>query len=158
MLKKLIWSYGSESAMLSAGFSVVGTVVTAMFGEVDSVLKMLFFLIVLDFVTGILVAIKQKNLNSKCMLWGGVNKILVLCMVATGTLLDGMLMPEGDYVRVAVMYFFISRELLSITENYGNLGLPLPPVITDTLGQIVGSKGTAKNDDDENDDNNDNSL
>ncbi len=99
-------------------------------------LQSLLFFMVMDVIVGIAAAYKDKKVNSNVMFWGGVNKLLVLGMVGIGMRLDILMGLENPYIRTAVIWFFIGRELLSIVENYGKLGMSLPPAIKNALEQI----------------------
>ena len=70
------------------------------------------------------------------MLWGGVGKVMVLALVAAGAVLDRLLGLSDPYCRLAVIWFYIGREGLSVLENYGKLGLPLPGFLSGLLGQL----------------------
>lgn len=99
-------------------------------------LKALVLLMWVDFVTGILASLKHKTTNSHTMFWGGVNKILVIVFVGVGVAADGLLLTSEPYIRTSIVWFYIAREGLSIVENYGKLGLPLPKIVTQSLEQL----------------------
>jgi len=99
--------------------------------------------IILDIVTGIIKAIFMKSnksisggLSSSSMFRGGIKKIFILMMVALGTVLDSIISPDNVFIRVMVVSYYIANESLSILENVGACGLPLPKMlyrILDTL-------------------------
>lgn len=99
-------------------------------------LKGLVILMWVDFVTGILASIKGKTTNSHTMFWGGVNKILVIVFVGVGVAADGLMLSSEPYIRTSIVWFYLAREGLSIVENYGKLGLPLPSIVTQSLEQL----------------------
>ena len=135
-MKLSIWSYGKEGAAASGVLAVVGTFLNWWLGGFDVMLQSLLFFMVMDIIVGIAAAYKDKKVNSNVMFWGGVNKFLVLGMVGIGMKLDILMGLENPYIRTAVIWFFIGRELLSIVENYGKLGMSLPPAIKNALEQI----------------------
>ena len=132
----LIWNYGEIGAKISMGVGTVGTLLTALLGGWDLALKLLCYMMVMDFLLGILAAAKQGKIDSKVMFWGGVNKLLVLAFVALGQRLDGALALEEPYIRTAVIWFYCGREGLSLVENYGKLGGPVPEFLSKLLSQI----------------------
>lgn len=65
-------------------------------------------------------------------------------MVAVGHLVDGVL-GDGHLFRDTVAFFYIANELLSITENGGKLGAPVPSVIIQAI-EVLKGKGGNDND------------
>lgn len=59
-------------------------------------------------------------------------------MVGVGVILDRLVGMSDPYIRTAVIWFYIGREGLSIVENYGKMGMPLPPAIAKALEQLKG--------------------
>jgi len=121
---------------LSAGIAAIGTIVSAWLGGWDAALKVLIFLMVLDYVTGFLGAIKNKNVDSEIMFWGGVRKGIILAVVVVAVLLDEMVGNASPILRTLAIYFYVAREGISVTENVGILGVPLPPAISKVLSQL----------------------
>lgn len=135
----LYWNYGEKGAKLSAGLAVVGTFLTKVLGGWDVMVRALIVFMVVDFALGFLCSVKCNTTNSRTMFWGGVNKILVLLFVALGVVLDDLLGMPSPAIRTAVIWFYVGREGLSIVENYGKMGLPLPAFIKSTLEQLKNS-------------------
>lgn len=135
-MKNIVWNYGSEGAGISGIVAFVGTVATAFFGGWDKPLQLLLYLMAADFILGILAAAKAQKINSKVMFWGGVNKLLVLLLVALAVRMDCALPLSEPYIRTAVIFFYCGREGLSLVENYGKMGMPLPSFIVKLLEQI----------------------
>ena len=95
----------------------------------------LLILMILDIVTGLFKAIKNKNLRSKTSMYGFFKKILVLFVIVLANVLDNVLKLNGGLV-MATMIFYIVNEGLSILENCSQLGILVPPVIVDKLKVI----------------------
>ena len=89
----------------------------------------------LDYMTGICKAIKQKKLNSKAGLLGFLKKFGYLVIVALSVVIDRLAGDTGA-VRTLVIYFFIANDGLSILENWGAIGLPLPKKLFEILEQL----------------------
>lgn len=132
----VLWSYGSLGAAIGSATATIGTALVALFGGWDQPLKALLLFMVMDFIMGVLAAIHNKELDSKAALWGGVNKIAVLCFVAMGVMLDGILPISEPYCRTAIIFFYIAREGLSLIENYGKMGGELPSFLCEILAQM----------------------
>ena len=111
------------------------TGVTYFFGGWDMAMQTLVLVMAMDYVTGICKAIKQKNLNSKTGLLGILKKFGYLVIVALAVVIDRL---AGDIgvVRTMVIYFFIANDGLSILENWGGIGLPLPKKLFELLEQL----------------------
>lgn len=129
-------AYGRWGARCSAIFALVGTGLSALLGGWDGPVQALLFFMAFDFLSGFAAACKEGSVNSQVMLWGGVGKVMVLALVAAGVVLDQLLGLSEPYCRMAVIWFYIGREGLSILENYGRLDLPLPSFFTDLLEQL----------------------
>lgn len=116
------------------------TGVTYFFGGWDMAMQTLVLVMALDYVTGICKAIKQKNLNSKTGLLGILKKFGYLVIVALAVVIDRL---AGDIgvVRTMVIYFFIANDGLSILENWGGMGLPLPKKLFEMLEQLKQENG-----------------
>lgn len=112
-------------------------------GGFDSWLKTLSLFMLLDIFTGILKAIMLKSeksetggLNSSIMWKGGGKKVLTLVLVVIATMLSELIEPETLLLRSAVITYYIATEALSIVENAGACGLPLPEVLIKALEKI----------------------
>lgn len=130
------------------GFSTfiasVGTILCSRLGGWDSTLKVLVALMVIDYVTGFLGAIKNKQVNSEIMFWGGIRKGLILAVVIIAVLLDEMVGNTEPILRTLAIYFYVAREGISVTENLGIMGVPLPTSISRVLTQLQKDKTNLK--------------
>lgn len=120
--------------------AIIATSVTALLGGWDVAIKLLVTLIVIDYVTGFLAAAKHKKLNSDVMFWGGIRKGVVFFVIIVAVLADEMLNNSMPVLRTLVIYYYIAREGLSVTENCALLGVPLPQQLVDVLAQLQGDK------------------
>ncbi len=125
--------------MICAAVGVVGSLVASAFGGWSASLTTLLILMLVDYVTGLVVAgvfhksPKSQNggLESKAGLKGLLRKCTVLLLVLIAHRLD--LAVGASYIRDAVCIAFVVNELLSIVENAGLMGLPIPSVITNAI-------------------------
>lgn len=109
-----------------------GSFVANQLGGWDAAMKVLVALMAADYITGLLVAgiwhrsakTESGALSSRACFVGLVKKCLILMLVWLGVLLDTAL--GCDYVRTAVVLFFIGNEGLSLLENVGLMGVPYP--------------------------------
>ena len=117
---------------------IIGTLissVTYFLGGWDFALQTLLLVMALDYITGVCKAIKQKKLNSKTGFTGIVKKFGYLIIVALAVVIDRLAGDTGA-VRTLVIYFFVANDGLSILENWGAMGLPLPKKLFDLLEQL----------------------
>lgn len=115
--------------------STLATTLVYFLGGWDIALQILITVIALDYITGILKAIYNKEMNSTVGFKGIVKKIGYLILVAVAVMLDKITGNTGA-IRTLVIYFFVANEGISILENWGGMGLPLPQKIFDVLEQL----------------------
>ena len=110
-----------------AGVSIVfGSAITFAFGTWTESLTVLLVAMAIDYVTGIIAAVYDgSGLDSKVGFWGLMKKGLILLVVLLSHRID--LVLGVDMAMGGAIAFYTVNELLSIIENYGRLGLPLPP-------------------------------
>jgi toxin secretion/phage lysis holin len=120
--------------------AAAGTIVSAWLGGWDVALQALVAFMVVDYLTGVLAAVKQRRLNSEVMFWGGLRKGIILLVVAMAVILDRLVGNEDPIFRTLAIYFYVAREGLSILENLGLLGIPLPDFLRRVLEQLNDDK------------------
>jgi toxin secretion/phage lysis holin len=112
-----------------------GSGVAALFGGWDASLISLMMFMAVDYITGLIVAGVFHNspkteggaLESGAGWKGLCRKVMILGLVLVAVRLD---MAVGtNYIRDAVCIAFMANELISIIENAGLMGVPIPPVI-----------------------------
>ena len=124
--------------------STLLTSVVYFLGGLDIALKTLLIFMLLDYITGICKAIVNKNINSIIGIKGIIKKIGYLVVVALSVQLDNITGGTGA-LRTLVIYFFVANEGISILENWGSIGLPLPKKIMETLEQLKKENGGNEN-------------
>ena len=120
--------------------STLLTTVVYFLGGLDIALKTLLIFILLDYVTGLCKAIVNKKVNSIIGIKGIIKKIGYLIVVALSVQLDNITGSTGA-LRTLVIYFFVANEGISVLENWGSIGLPLPKKIMETLEQLKKENG-----------------
>ena len=117
---------------------ITGTLATTLvyfLGGYDIALQTLIIFVVLDYITGLGKAGYHKKLNSTIGLKGIIKKVGYFVVVAVAVALDRIAGNTGA-IRTLVIYFFVANEGISILENWGGMGLPLPQKIFDVLEQL----------------------
>ena len=129
--------------IFKAIFSSIVTSVSFFLGGMDGIMYALLAFITIDYITGVAVAVKRHKLSSEVGFWGLVRKVCILMLVGIAHYIDCYVTQNGDVVRTVVSMYYIGNEGVSILENCGNLGLPLPPKLMAVMAQIKG-KGEEK--------------
>ncbi len=127
---KQIWS-GIQIA-----FTAFGGFLGWFLGGVDGFLYALIAFTVIDYITGVMCAITDKNLSSSIGFKGICRKVLIFTMVGIGNIVDVYVLGQGGVLRTAVIFFYLSNEGVSILENSAHLGLPIPEKLKEVLEQL----------------------
>lgn len=101
-------------------------------------LKILYFLMVLmiiDIITGLAKAFKNKNLWSRKSMYGFGRKILVFCIIILANIVDQILNLNSGLLMITIFYY-IANEGLSIVENCAEMGILIPDEIGEKLKVI----------------------
>lgn len=129
-----------ETACTLAG--VIGSAICWAFGGWDAAIGALLICMAVDYVSGSLVALvfhkstktDSGAYNSAYGLKGLCKKCMMLLFVLVAVQVD--LVLNTDYVRDAVCIGFCTNEILSIIENLGLAGIPMPQAVTKALEQL----------------------
>ena len=127
---KQIWSY------IQLAFAAFGGFLGWFLGGIDGFLYTLIAFVVIDYITGVMCAIADKNLSSEVGFIGISRKVLIFVLVGVGNILDVYILGEADVLRTAVIFFYLSNEGISLLENSAHLGLPVPQKLKDILEQL----------------------
>lgn len=125
--------------LVCTSIGMVGAAVSTMLGGWSEALTTLLICMVIDYITGLVVAGVFHNspktatgaLESNAGLKGLFRKGVMLLFVLIGHRLD--LAVGTTYIRDAVCIAFIANEVLSLVENAGLMGVPIPDVITNAI-------------------------
>lgn len=122
--------------MTQLAFAAVGGWLGWFLGGCDGLLYALIAFAVIDYITGIMCAIYDKNLSSSVGFKGICKKVLIFAIVGIGHIIDAQVIGTGSVLRTAVIFFYISNEGVSLIENAGHLGLPIPAKLKAVLEQL----------------------
>lgn len=117
-------------------FTALGGYVGWFLGGVDGFMYALIIFVVIDYVTGLMVAVLERKLSSEVGFRGIFKKVLIFTLVGIGNIIDVYLIKNGSAIRTAVLFFYISNEGISIIENSAKIGLPIPQKLKDILEQL----------------------
>ena len=144
--------FNGKLAAVCAAVGAVGGVIARALGGWDNAVVTLLIFMVIDYAMGIIVAAvfkkseKSENggLSSRVCWIGLARKVMTLLFVIIAYRLDVLI--GTDYIRTGGIISFCASALLSICENAGLMGVPLPAVITKAIDIL-------KNKEDSHDDN-----
>ena len=132
--------------ILCTVIGIIGSFIAGLLGGWDTALITLITFMAIDYITGIVVAgifkksPKSENgaLESRAGFKGLCRKCMIILFVLIAYRLD--IMIGTDYIRNAVIIAFITNEVISIIENAGLMGVPVPDVIKKGI-DILQKKG-----------------
>ena len=122
--------------MIQFLFAGIGGWLGYFLGGCDGLLIALLLFVITDYITGVMCAIADKKLSSAVGFKGICRKVLIFLLVGIANILDMQVIGTGSVLRTAVIFFYISNEGVSLLENAGHLGLPIPVIIKSVLEQL----------------------
>ena len=131
---------------IMVGIGTVGSLLASFFGGWTASLSTLLIFMLIDYVTGLVVAGVFHNskktdsgaLESRAGFKGLFRKGMILLLVLVGYRLD--LAIGTSYIRDAICIAFIANETISIIENAGLMGIKIPAVLENAI-DILKKKG-----------------
>lgn len=122
--------------MIQLIFAAIGGWLGWFLGGYDGLLYALIAFVVIDYITGVMCAINDHTLSSEVGFRGICRKVLIFLLVGIANILDVHVIGTGSVLRTAVIFFYISNEGVSLLENAGRLGLPIPQKLKNILAQL----------------------
>jgi len=117
-------------------FAALGGYIGWFLGGFDGFLYALVAFVVIDYITGVMVAVLEKKLSSDIGFKGIFRKVLIFMLVGIGHIIDCYIIEKGGAIRTAVIFFYLSNEGLSILENAALVGLPIPEKLKGILLEL----------------------
>lgn len=117
-------------------FTAIGGWLGYFLGGCDGLVVVLVVFVVADYLTGVMCAISEKKLSSEVGFRGICRKVLIFILVGIANILDVQVIGTGSVLRTAILFFYISNEGISLLENAGRLGLPIPEKLKLVLEQL----------------------
>ena len=127
---KEIWNW------IQIVFAAIGGGIGWFLGGADGFLYALSAFVVIDYITGVMCAIVDKKLSSEVGFKGIFKKVLIFIMVGVGNIIDVQVLGQAGVLRTAVIFFYLSNEGVSLLENAGHHGLPIPAKLKAVLEQL----------------------
>lgn len=112
------------------------TVLSFLFGDMEGLMVALIALIILDYISGVIAAAVEKRLSSEVGAKGIAKKIFMLLIVALANIVDINVIGDGHVLKTVTVVFYICNECISLIENAGRIGVPVPKKLLDVLEQL----------------------
>ena len=122
--------------MIQMVFTMIGGWLGYFLGGCDGLLIALVIFAAMDYITGVMCAVADKNLSSEVGFKGICRKVLIFMLVGVANILDVQVIGTGSVLRTAVIFFYLSNEGISLLENAAHLGLPIPEKLKIVLKQL----------------------
>lgn len=139
---ELVWT------KIQMGMTILGGWLGYFLGGMDGLMTALLIFMVLDYITGLMCAIADKQLSSAVGFKGVCKKVLILMLVGVAHIVDLHVVGTGDALRSAVVCFYLSNESVSMLENAVHLGLLIPEKLKSVLAQLHGRMDETDNTED----------
>lgn len=137
-----MWDKVFKGLAAAAGF------IAGLFGEWSMGLTILVVMMILDYVSGVIVAVNHRSpktegggLSSKAGFIGLARKGFIMLIVLVATLLDRAIGSEAMAFQSATVFYYIANEGLSILENADLVGVPFPAIIRNHLESMRDDSG-----------------
>lgn len=126
----------SEDERMRIVLIMVQSIIRVVLGEWDDLLFALVLFMIVEYLTQILVAIRNKEISSEIGFCGIAKKVSIIFLVAVGNVIDVLIIKNGSIIRTAVIFFYLSNEGILILENVAILELVIPQKLKDILEQL----------------------
>ena len=127
--------------LIQAIFTGLGGWIGYYLGGCDGLIYALVVFVAVDYITGVMCAIADKKLSSNAGFKGICRKVLIFLLVGIANIVDVQVIGQEGILRTAVIFFYLSNEGVSLLENAGHLGLPIPEKLKTVLEQLHDREG-----------------
>lgn len=118
----------------------VGMIIGVFIGDINGLFWALLIFAMVDYITGVISAILEHNLSSEIGFKGITRKILLFMVVGVANVLDVYVIGTASVCRSMVIMFYLANEGISIIENVGRCGVPIPEKLKIILKQLEEDK------------------
>jgi toxin secretion/phage lysis holin len=121
---------------LQGAIAVTGGFLGWFLGGADGFLYTLIVFTVIDYITGVMCAVINKDLRSDIGARGIAKKVMIFVLVGVAHMIDSYIIGDNSTLRTAVIFFYLSNEGISLLENASRIGLPIPKKLKDVLSVL----------------------
>ena len=115
---------------------MIKKIINLFFGAPDKLLYAFIVIVVLDYITGVCAAVHTKTLSSKIGAKGISKKVTTFAVISLAHVVDKYFVQLDDAIRALTTIFYITNECISVLENVGNTGLPIPSKLQQTIKSL----------------------
>ena len=115
---------------------MIKKIINLFFGAPDKLLYAFIVIVVLDYITGVCAAVHTKTLSSKIGAKGISKKVTTFAVISLAHVVDKYFLQLDDAIRARTTIFYITNECISVLENVGNTGLPIPSKLQQTIKSL----------------------
>ena len=115
---------------------MIKKIINLFFGAPDKLLYAFIVIVVLDYITGVCAAVHTKTLSSKIGGKGISKKVTTFAVISLAHVVDKYFLQLDDAIRALTTIFYITNECISVLENVGNTGLPIPSKLQQTIKSL----------------------
>lgn len=123
----------NNNGVFQAVLTFLGGFIGRYIGGFDGIVYTLLVFIIVDYITGIFVAMIQRTLSSEIGYKGIFKKVLIFTLVGIGYTIDSHIIEQQGTIRTAIVFFYLANEGISIIENCAKIGLPVPQKLKNML-------------------------
>lgn len=116
--------------------AVIGGVVGSFIGVTNELLIALITFVIVDYITGVIKAIVNRELSSEFGAQGIAKKIGIFVVVGVANIIDTSIIGDSSAIRTMAIFFYLANEGISILENCASIGVPIPSKIIIILQQL----------------------
>ena len=116
--------------------AAVCTLISFLFGNMEGMLIALIAVIILEYISGVMAGAVEKRLSSAVGAKVIAKKIFMLLIVALANIVDINVIGDGHVLKTVTVVFYICNECISLIENAGRIGVPVPKKLLDVLEQL----------------------
>lgn len=120
--------------------AIGGAIASFLFGGWSALLSILLTFVVIDYLSGVVAAAVKGQLSSSVGFIGIAKKVGIFAIVAVSHLVDTALGDQHVF-RDAAIFFYLANEALSIIENIGVIGLPIPEQLKNAVEVLRKKEG-----------------
>lgn len=138
----MIHSQGTDSlwTVITGGFFAS---VAYLMGGVDNLLVCLALMMIADYITGVLIGYINRKVSSQKAFKGIAKKVAMLLFILIANAVDQAFPQQDGELRYYILILLIATEGISLTENFGKLGLPVPTFWLNALESIKSRTGVS---------------
>lgn len=125
--------------LLKTGIAAIGGTFSFVFGGWPALVQVLLTMVIIDYVTGVIASGVEGKLLSRVGLVGIARKVFIFLIIALAHQID-IAFESKNLIRDVTTYFYMANEVLSIVENGGRLGVPVPNVLRKAI-MVLKDKG-----------------